>query len=67
VANAEIVQAGTQGSIDVNASDTTDLVVDINGYFVPPGTGGLSFYPVNPCRPFDTRRVPGPVIRRYQL
>lgn len=55
VANAAIVPAGTAGSIDVYASDTTDLVVDINGYFGPPATGGLSFYPVTPCRVLDSR------------
>ena len=33
----------------------TDLVIDINGYFAPAGTGGLSLYPVAPCRVLDTR------------
>jgi hypothetical protein len=56
VANAAIVPAGTSGSIDVYATDTTDLIVDINGYFAAPGTGGLSFYPVTPCRVLDSRQ-----------
>jgi len=55
VANAAIVPAGTAGSIDVYATNTTDLVVDINGYFAPAGMGGLSFYPLPPCRVLDTR------------
>ena len=39
VANAAIVPAGTdgQGSVDVFASDPTDLIIDINGYYAAPG------------------------------
>jgi hypothetical protein len=36
VANAAIVPAGTAGSINVFATQTTDLVVDINGYYAAP-------------------------------
>jgi hypothetical protein len=43
-ANADIVRAGTAGSIDVYASNATNLVIDINGYFAPMGTGGLSLF-----------------------
>ena len=57
VANAAIVPAGTGGAIDVYAYDTTDLLIDIDGYFAAPGTGGLSMYPVAPCRVLDTRQV----------
>jgi len=60
-ANAAIVPAGTSGAIDVYVSATTQVVIDINGYFAPPGTGGLSFYPVYPCRAVDTRNPPGPL------
>jgi hypothetical protein len=60
VANAAIVPAGTAGSIDVYATDTTQLVVDINGYFAPAGTGALSFYPVSPCRVLDSRQPDPP-------
>jgi len=35
IANAAIVPAGTNGSIDVFASDNTDLIIDINGYYAP--------------------------------
>ena len=41
----------------VYPTDNTDLVIDINGYFAPAGTGGLSLYPVAPCRVIDTRHV----------
>jgi uncharacterized repeat protein (TIGR03803 family) len=57
-ANAAIVPAGTSGSISTYALDDTDLLIDINGYFAPPGPGGLSLYPVVPCRVLDTRPHP---------
>jgi len=59
LANAAIVPAGNAGSASFFASDATDLVVDINGYFAPPGSGGLNFYPVTPCRLADTRNAGG--------
>ena len=59
LANAAIVPAGVNGSASFYASNTTDLVVDINGYFAPPGPGGLNFYPVTPCRLVDTRNPSG--------
>ncbi len=59
VANAAIVQAGTNGDVSVFATNNSDLVIDINGYFAPPGAGGLSFIPVTPCRVRDTRNPPG--------
>ena len=56
VANAAIVPAGSNGGIDVFATNNTDVVIDINGYFAPPGgTGALLFYPLTPCRMVDTR------------
>jgi hypothetical protein len=36
LANAAIVGAGVNGAISFYATETTDLVVDINGYFVAP-------------------------------
>src|ERR1019366_9208815 len=57
VANAAIVPAGTGGDIAIYPSNDTDLVVDIDGYFAPPGTGGLSLYTFPPCRVLDTRTV----------
>jgi hypothetical protein len=59
LANAAIVPAGTNGAVSFFATNTTDLVVDINGYFAPPGTGGLNFYTVTPCRLVDTRNANG--------
>jgi uncharacterized repeat protein (TIGR03803 family) len=59
VANAGLVPAGTSGGIAVYPSQTTDLIVDINGYFAPAGTGGLSLYPAPPCRVIDTRNGHG--------
>jgi hypothetical protein len=60
-ANAAIVPAGANGAISVFAPQTTDLVIDINGYFAPPGAGSLDFYTVTPCRILDTRLAVGPL------
>ena len=30
-------------------------MIDIDGYFAPPSSGGLSFYTLPPCRSYDTR------------
>ncbi len=57
VANAAILPAGTGGEIATSASADTDLAIDINGYFAPAGTGGLSLYPMAPCRALDTRTM----------
>jgi hypothetical protein len=37
------------------SSNSTDLVIDINGSFGAPAAGGLKFYPAVPCRIADTR------------
>ena len=59
LANAAIVPAGSNGAVSFYASNTTDVVVDINGYFASPGTGGLNFYLATPCRIVDTRNAAG--------
>lgn len=59
VANAAVVPAGSNGAIDVFVTDTVDVIIDINGYFAPAGTGGLSFYMMNNCRVADTRTGQG--------
>jgi hypothetical protein len=65
LSNAAIVAAGSGGQIDVYVTDDTDLVIDINGYFAPPGSGappnqaGLSLYYLPPCPVLDTRMPPG--------
>jgi hypothetical protein len=60
LANAAIVPAGTSGAVDVFAYNATDLIIDNNGYFAPPGSSGaLNFYPLPPCRVADTRAMGG--------
>ena len=59
LANAAIVPAGPGGAVNFFASNPTDFFVDINGYFAPPGAGGLNFYTVSPCRLVDTRNANG--------
>lgn len=59
-ANAAIVPAGNGGAVSVFVTDTTDVILDVNGYFVPATTGtGTGFYPVTPCRITDTRGATG--------
>ena len=56
--NAAIVPAGTGGAVSVFASNTTDVILDINGYFVAAtDPSGLAFYPITPCRIADTRNA----------
>ena len=54
-ANAAIMPAGTAGKVSVYATDTTHVILDINGYFAPVSTSTLAFYPLAPCRVADTR------------
>jgi len=61
-ANAAIVAAGANGGVSVLASNDSDLIIDINGYFAPPGTGGLSLFSLTPCRMLDTRHPPSPAF-----
>lgn len=53
-ANAAIIAGGNGGEISVYATDTTDLVLDVSGYF----TTDPAYYvyvPITPCRVVDTR------------
>jgi YVTN family beta-propeller protein len=59
VANAAMVPAGTNGGISAYATDDTNLLIDIDGYFAPAGPGALSLYSVAPCRVLDTRKAGG--------
>ena len=59
LANAVVVPAGTGGAVNVFTTDNTDVVIDINGYFAPPGPGGLSLFTVIPCRVLDSRLPAG--------
>jgi hypothetical protein len=58
-ANAAIVPAGYQGAVSVYVTDTTNVILDIDGYFAPPGSGTYQFYPLTPCRLVDTRGADG--------
>jgi len=61
-ANAAIVPAGAGGAISVYVTDTTDVVLDINGYFVATPTSSTStFFPLRPCRIADTRSKTAPL------
>jgi hypothetical protein len=61
-ANAAIVSAGTNGGVNVYVTDATQVILDIDGYFVPAGTASaLAFYPLTPCRVADTRNATGPL------
>ena len=65
-ANASIMPAGADGAISVYATDTTDLIIDINGYFEPTSDiAALAFYPVQPCRVVDTRNTNGSLAGPY--
>src|SRR5664280_444382 len=55
-ANAAIVPAGASGDVSVYATDTTNVVLDIDGYFAPVSGSTLAFYPLPPCRIADTRK-----------
>ena len=56
VANAAIVPAGAGGAVSVYVTDTTDVILDIDGYFdTSSGSGSYAFYPATPCRVADTR------------
>ena len=55
VANAAIVPAAANGDISVFTYNSTDVIIDINGYFAAPGQNGYSFYPATPCRVYDSR------------
>jgi hypothetical protein len=59
VANAAIVPAGTSGGVAVYPSNATNLLIDVNGYFAAPGTGGYNLYTLTPCRVLDTRKTTG--------
>ena len=66
-ANATITPAGAGGGLSVYATDPTQFILDIDGYFVPAGTSasGLEFYPVTPCRAADTRNATGALGAPY--
>ena len=54
-ADAAIVPAGASGEVSIYVTDTTNVIVDVNGYFAPVSGSTLAFYPLTPCRVADTR------------
>ncbi len=65
-ANAAIVPAGAGGAISAYVTTTTDLVLDIAGYFVAaPNPSAYAFFPLTPCRVADTRNTQGPLGGPY--
>ena len=60
-ANAAIVPAGDGAAVSVYATDATDVILDIDGYFLPSSTSTLAFFPLTPCRVVDTRNPIGPL------
>jgi hypothetical protein len=53
-ANAALATGGSGGEISVYATDTTDLVLDVSGYFTDEPASYL-YVPITPCRVVDTR------------
>ncbi len=56
IANLVTVPIGAGGTVDIFSQITTDLVADVQGYYMPASTAqaGL-FRPMNPTRLLDTR------------
>lgn len=71
VTNTGTIPLGGVGAVKVAAfAGATHVVVDVQGYFTPLGSGSV-YVPLNPCRLADTRKdggmlVPG-AARRFQL
>jgi hypothetical protein len=53
-ANAALATGGNGGEISVYATNTTDLVLDVSGYFTSAPAADV-YVPVTPCRVVDTR------------
>jgi hypothetical protein len=58
IPNLVIMGLGADGSVDIfNAIGSTDVLVDVLGYFVPTGTGSITAF--TPARQLDTRLAIG--------
>jgi hypothetical protein len=59
--NAFTVSLGANGMFRTYSVAATHFIVDVTGYFAPPGAGGLYYHPLpRPIRLFDTRApIPG--------
>ena len=61
-ANAATVSAGTPNeAVSVYVTNTTDMALDIDGYYVAATNSSLVYYPLTPCRVADTRTANGPL------
>jgi DNA-binding beta-propeller fold protein YncE len=58
-ANAATIAAGLNAAVSVYVTDTTDVILDINGYYTPASQQSYQFYPLTPCRLVDTRNANG--------
>jgi hypothetical protein len=63
-ANAAILPAGSNTycngcgqAVSVYVTNTSDVILDIDGYFIPKTSSTLAFFPLTPCRLVDTRPV----------
>ena len=54
-ANAAHGSGRRQRSVNVYVTNTTNVILDIDGYFTAPSQSTLKFYPLAPCRVADTR------------
>jgi YVTN family beta-propeller protein len=54
-ADAAILPAGANGEVSVYVTNTTNVILDVDGYFAPVSDSTLAFYPITPCRVADTR------------
>ncbi len=62
VSNAAIVPSGTNGAVSMYVTGSTNVILDLNGYFVPlsnPSASTGMLIPVSPCRVADTRQTAG--------
>jgi len=55
-ADAAIVSGGVGGAVSIYVTNTTNVILDIDGYFAPVSGSTLAFYPLTPCRVADTRQ-----------
>jgi len=55
-ANAAILPAGTGEAVSVYVTNNSDVILDIDGYFIPKTGSTLAFFPLTPCRLVDTRQ-----------
>jgi glucose/arabinose dehydrogenase len=56
IPNSFTVALGANGDFNIYATSNTHFIVDITGYYAPPGAGGLYFHPLpRPIRLLDTR------------